>query len=307
MAKKQALKVEYNRRYTVQSQLDVRQSYVDGLMTTINDMSLVDLHDNVAQYNDFTPFELSYGNRKIKDIINYLPYDYDDRDQFNRKVTRTRYFATLNLPSGFTCALANDCLVYAHKITGRQSKQRYTRYACYASNLETAFPNTRRLVWRNMSHLNVVHKSSLDTMSKAYAYASMIARSANWQKTGILRLQSHGDFATIEYFLGAYIFALLHPTVDVFWYTKHLDYTRTNVRLGKAVNFQGVYSIGGLDDQLVKAYDKIAYVITDDSAQVTVEINDHTRIIDLTCKHHLDGADFTEIMSQSGDIGLALH
>ena len=213
---------------------------------------------------------------------------------------------SFDIPAGYTCSKADVCLVYANKVTGVIAKGKKDKYGCYAANLEAFYTSKRIAVWSTFDTLRKVHKSSMTSIDKVYAYAHIIV-STMPKRAKIVRIHSHGDFFSVEYFLAWVLVAKLLPAVKFYGYSKHLVYVRVLADLNLD-NLRAVYSLGGKDDLLLNPdIDRIAWVTPSlDDAQTVLLPNGTSFVDDVACKFSTDPSDFDAIYA-GRNVGLHLH
>lgn len=297
--------------YTTAEQYNVRFTATSALLSSAMSLSDSDIDTMISDIDTDITFGVGYGNSKIRDIKRYMldTEITDNRDRYGRKVVMSHYFAVINFPSGYSCSNARDCVVYTNRLTGKQTMQSYTRYKCYSANLESAFGGVRRMAWANMDIIKDIRKLQTSSIDKVMRTLAILENSIDTDKTGIIRITAGGDIPTVETYVAIMLFARRHPTVRLFFYSKHIDYVRLCNGLDLD-NIKSVYSIGGTDDMLVDDSDRIAYVMInshDEPIQNVTLPNGTKRTIKLVCEFNTDGNDFYTILNTTNDIGLSLH
>ena len=123
-------------------------------------------------------------------------------------VRKTKYYEGVvyewNLPSGFSCPFALDCLVKVDRETGKFDN-RSTAYKCYSAIAER-FPSCRESRWKNFDHVRAGGIPELPTKAKA------------------VRIHASGDFYSQQYFDMWLELCRQHPEVEFWAYTKSLKY-----------------------------------------------------------------------------------
>ena len=153
-------------------------------------------------------------------------------------VRKTTYYSGVvyefNLPTGWTCPFANECLVRVDRNTGK-FENKSDAYKCYAASAER-FPGVRNHRWNNFDE---VLKADIINIPKA-------AKS--------IRIHMSGDFFNQRYFDLWLETARRNPSVEFWAYTKslrywvdRLDYIPENITL--------TASYGGRDDWMIEKYD----------------------------------------------------
>lgn len=135
-----------------------------------------------------------------------------------------------NLPTGWTCPGARECLVRVDRETGKQDN-RSNGYRCYAAAAER-FPGVRQSRWGN---LEIARSGLLPPLPRA-------ARA--------VRIHSSGDFFSQGYFDTWLEYAAANEGVAFWSYTKSLPFWIA--RLGSVPhNLTLTASVGGKWDHLI--------------------------------------------------------
>lgn len=125
--------------------------------------------------------------------------------KFQRKTT---YYEGVvyewNLPSGFTCPSALECLVKVDRETGKFT-DKSTRYKCYSAIAER-FPSCRESRWKNFDFVRAGGVPKLPAKAQA------------------VRIHASGDFFSQRYFDDWLDICSLRPDVEFWAYTKSLNY-----------------------------------------------------------------------------------
>jgi hypothetical protein len=138
-----------------------------------------------------------------------------------------------NLPTGWSCPFAKECLVKVDKDSGKFDVHR-GQYRCYAASAER-FPGVRKSRWENFE---MAKAGSLPELPK---------------KCKAIRVHSSGDFFSQEYFDLWLKFARTHLDVEIWAYTKSLNYWVT--RLDEIPsNLTLTASYGGRLDHLIEQH-----------------------------------------------------
>ncbi len=109
-----------------------------------------------------------------------------------------------NLPSGWTCPFAYECLVKVHRHTG-EFDNRSNAYRCYSA-MQERFPEVRNYRWSNFDFLRKGGKPTLPSDAKA------------------VRIHMSGDFYSQDYFDMWLEICKENPDVEFWAYTKSLVY-----------------------------------------------------------------------------------
>jgi hypothetical protein len=167
--------------------------------------------------------KFSKGNSKLNELAQHL----------GLKKTQVVGF---DLPAGYTCGKAGICKTYANKNTGKL--RRVGPVLCYAAKGEGYLPSVRALRWSNFNALLACGKD-------IPAMVSILAEAIdNLKNPKVIRFHSSGDFYCKEYFTAWVEVAKLYPNIQIFGYTKFLDYAVADV----PDNMRVQYSFGSVDD-----------------------------------------------------------
>lgn len=147
-----------------------------------------------------------------------------------------------NLPSGYTCPGARECLAYADRETGKVKPGQHARFRCYSAVTER-FPGVREKYWANRE--SVWGKSADDV---AAILTEMLPRGAK-----LVRIHAAGDFFSQDYFDGWLEVCRRHPAVRFWAFTKSVPFWVA--RLGCVPeNLALQASWGGKHDHLIDAH-----------------------------------------------------
>ena len=130
---------------------------------------------------------------------------------------RKRDVIAFDLPAGWTCPAATECLSRSDRATGKITDGPATRYRCYAASQEAAFPAARRLRWHNFDALKGIGFDNAEGMALAL-YESLQTLAPK-----IVRIHASGDFITPEYLHAWVIVAKAMPSITFYGYTKRAD------------------------------------------------------------------------------------
>lgn len=147
-----------------------------------------------------------------------------------------------NLPAGWSCPCAVQCLVKAHRITGHQKNGDQQEYRCYAAVAER-FPSVRNSRWSNFDILRRMNKPEMvDALEVALP-----------RPAAHVRIHGSGDFFNQAYFDAWVEVATAHPFIKFWAYTKSIRYwvERLNA-VPSNLTLQASY--GGRDDALIAEY-----------------------------------------------------
>jgi len=161
-----------------------------------------------------------------------------------------------NLPTGWSCPFAKECLVKVDKTTGKFDNQS-DQYKCYAAAPER-FPGVRKHRWSNF-----------DFTKKGYQ--PIIPRGVK-----AIRIHAAGDFYSQEYFDMWLSIAYDNPHIEMWAYTKSLNYWVKRLKVIPR-NLTLTASVGGRLDHLIAEHNlKHAIVVKtkDDATDMPIDTND---------------------------------
>jgi hypothetical protein len=152
-------------------------------------------------------------------------------------VKNTRYYTGTvyewNIPTGSTCPFAKECRVSVNRETGKFNIHR-GEYKCYAANAER-FPGVRESRWKNYEQtlLGVIPEPPKGCRA--------------------IRIHAAGDFYNQRYFDMWPDYARQHPSIEMWAYTKSLNYWVARID-DIPNNLTLTASYGGRLDELIEAY-----------------------------------------------------
>lgn len=154
--------------------------------------------------------------------------------KFTRKTTYyTGVVYEWNLPTGWSCPYAKECLVKVNKETGKFTNESDS-YRCYAASAER-FPGVRKMRWDNFEFAK---KSGIPVIP---------------EKAKHVRIHSAGDFFSQKYFDTWLKVCRDNPDVEFWAYTKSLKYWVNRINEIPS-NLILTASYGGKDDHLIEEY-----------------------------------------------------
>lgn len=160
-----------------------------------------------------------------------------------------------NLPTGWSCPYAKECLVKVDRNTGK-FENKSDQYRCYAASPER-FPAVREHRWRNYEY---VKNGGIPVLPKECHH---------------VRIHSAGDFFSQPYFDMWVKLTKNNPNVKFWAYTKSLRFWVK--RLGDIPdNFLLTASFGGVDDNLIIKHSlRYAKVVKDkNETDLPIDYND---------------------------------
>ena len=176
---------------------------------------------------------------------------------------------TWNLPSGFTCPGAMQCLAYADRKTGKIKNGNDQTFKCYSATTER-YPAVRNKAWQNFEA--VQQKSPLEI-----AKTLLVC----WpQKATHVRIHAGGDFFSQDYFDGWLEVCRQKPAVKFWAFTKSVPFWL--LRLGQIPdNLCLQASYGGKHDALIDLHGlKFAKVVysKQEAEKMELEIDTNDRM-----------------------------
>lgn len=152
-------------------------------------------------------------------------------------VKKTKYYTGTvfewNLPTGFTCPFAEQCLVKVDRQTGKMDNKS-EQYRCYASSAER-FPAVREHRWKNFEY---VKAGGVPVVPK---------------KARAVRIHSAGDFFNQGYFDTWLTVCRNNPRVEFWAYTKSVRYWVNRLH-DIPNNLVLTASYGGREDYLIEEH-----------------------------------------------------
>lgn len=211
----------------------------------------------------------SKGNSKMKVLAGYLG------------LSKTEVLS-FDIPAGWTCAKADICKGFAHKITGKLTQVGSVK--CYAVKQENYLPTVRAFRWNNFNQLLACGRDNTEGIVELIL--SSIPKSAK-----VIRIHSSGDFYSEAYFMAWVRVAYLRPDISFFAYSKHLDYVAFENR---PFNFNMVYSYGSKDDE---RYNENYNINILPVCFIEEYKGQYNRFIPRVCATHADGwQDYIQIL-----------
>ena len=131
--------------------------------------------------------------------------------------TSNRYFGfrvhTWNLPSGYTCPGALECLAFANRATGKITNGKQQTFRCYSATMER-YPAVREKSWANFE---AVRDKTADQVAATIAGALP-------ERATHVRIHAGGDFFSQDYFDGWLNVASSFSAVKFWAFTKSLPF-----------------------------------------------------------------------------------
>ena len=121
---------------------------------------------------------------------------------------------SFNLPSGYSCPFANDCMSKADRVTGKITDGKRTKYRCFSATDEARSPTARKSRWDNFNALRKLNRDEMVQVINASIPRDM----------DLCRIHVSGDFFNQKYFDAWIEVAKLHPLKIFYAYTKSIPY-----------------------------------------------------------------------------------
>jgi hypothetical protein len=172
-----------------------------------------------------------------------------------------------NLPSGWSCPAALECLAKANRETGKITNGPHQKYKCYSAMTER-YPSVRKRLWANYEAVRGKKPGEVEALLQGILP----------KKAKLIRIHSAGDFFSQDYFDGWVEFARNNEQIRFWAFTKSLPFWVT--RLGSIPpNLELQASYGGRHDDLIQQYGlKFARVVWSqaeaDSLGLKIDTND---------------------------------
>jgi hypothetical protein len=178
-------------------------------------------------------------------------------------------FGNFDLPSGYSCPMANECLAFANPETGKITDGKNTQFRCYAASIEGIYPAKRNLVWNNFKIVK--------ELANKQGYKKLIEIIHDeLPACHIFRIHTHGDFFNVWYFKAWMEVARLNPHIKFYFYTKRVDFISDYISEFPE-NFLYNISVGGKLDHMIQPWMKTAIVVysEDEAKQKGLKIDDN--------------------------------
>jgi len=206
---------------------------------------------------------------------------------------------TLNLPSGYTCPGAKDCLAFADRKTGKITNGQHQKYRCYSATMER-YPAVRAVGWHNFDLLrkfNHYEDSKRDVL-----IANLILLSLP-DKAKFIRIHTSGDFFSQSYFDAWMIVARSRPDITFWAFTKSVHFW-TMSKWTAPSNYTLQASLGG-------EYDNLAHIRPFKTARVVESLDEAKKLglpVDDNDRLAMTGtASFALILNQNKKKQAPLH
>lgn len=174
---------------------------------------------------------------------------------------------SFNLPSGWSCPHAKECLAFADRETGKIVNGKDQVFRCYSATVER-YPAVRKQVWNNfdtLKHLN--HGEIVRMLLEALP-----------NKATHVRIHGGGDFFSQNYFDAWLEVCRRRPNVQFWAFTKSLPFWVARKDEIPA-NLSLTASYGGRSDFLIEQYNlRFALVVQSDEEAIArglpIDMND---------------------------------
>lgn len=148
------------------------------------------------------------------------------------------HIAIFDLPAGYTCPGAKDCLAFSNRENGKITDGKNAQFRCYSASVEVLYSKTRNARWHNYELLRGKTSKQMAEIISAFL-----------PKHGVIRIHSSGDFFNKSYFLAWLTIARNNPNQIFYAYTKMVNYW---IKYKDSIppNFKLNASLGGKFDKL---------------------------------------------------------
>lgn len=163
---------------------------------------------------------------------------------------KLKEIVSFDLPAGWTCPAALECLSRADRKTGKITDGPHSIIRCYAATNEAWAVSSRNMRWRNFDAL--VACGSRNVKGMADLLTKHLPKAVRY-----VRVHSSGDFFSKTYFKAWVLVAERHPDVIFYAYTKRADILPLKSTL--PANLRITVSHGGRYDDMALDYPR-AYV-----------------------------------------------
>lgn len=221
---------------------------MNGDMTTAKNMTTKELIKNFV--NTENKLQFGNGNSKLNKNKKYV-------------------FRNFDLPSGFSCPMASECLAFADPDTGKIMDGKKTKFRCYAASLEGIYTAKRKLVWNNFNIVKpLANKKGFGKLVQIINDSLPVCH--------YFRIHTSGDFFNLYYFRAWMEVAKLNPHIVFYFYTKRVDFVRDYADEFPN-NFKHNISVGGKLDSFIEPWMKTAIVVYSESEakKLGLEIDDN--------------------------------
>ena len=149
---------------------------------------------------------------------------------------------TFNLPSGWSCPHAKECLAFADRETGKIMDGNQQEFRCYSATTER-YPSVRKQVWANFDGLKH-HK---------FAEVVQMLLEALPNKATHVRIHGGGDFFSQNYFDAWLEVCRRRPNIQFWAFTKSLPFWVARKK-EIPINLSLTASYGGRSDFLIEEH-----------------------------------------------------
>ena len=163
---------------------------------------------------------------------------------FSRKNAKVKRTIIFNLPAGWSCPFAKQCLAKADKKTGKISIGKDACFRCYAVSQENLFKVVRNARWHNFNLLKG---------KKANEIVALLDEFVSKTKFDFVRIHESGDFFSQSYFDAWCEVAYRHPFKTFYAYTKAIPFWVKRL-YNVPSNLHLTASLGGKYDSLAAMY-----------------------------------------------------
>ena len=155
---------------------------------------------------------------------------------------------SFNLPSGYSCPGAMDCLSKADRITGKITDAKHTLFRCFSASDEARSPQARSQRWHNFDLLR--------KLKNVNDMARLINQSLPSVNIDVLRIHVSGDFYSLSYFVAWIQVAKNNRNIRFYAYSKSINFWVHCIDQGISIPSNLILnaSRGGRYDALIDQY-----------------------------------------------------
>lgn len=193
--------------------------------------------------------------------------------ELQKYLANRRKVYSLDLPAGWSCPGACDCLARVHIVNGKRKliDGPKTKFRCFSASQEVQYTNTHNLRQHNF---NLIRKC------RGYKSILNLLLQSLPKNLGVLRWHVSGDFFKLAYLQAAIELARIYPDRLFYAYTKSLPFLNEFKMLHPASgvllpNFLMTGSRGGKYDDLLESIGiRTAKVVFDENTDLPIDHDD---------------------------------
>lgn len=121
---------------------------------------------------------------------------------------------SFNLPSGYTCPFALDCMTKADRVSGKITDGKHTKYRCFSATDEARSPTARKSRWHNFDALRKLNRDEM----------VQVINNSIPDDMEVCRIHVSGDFFNQNYFDAWLQVCKLNQSIIFYAYIKSIPY-----------------------------------------------------------------------------------